>query len=61
MQALKYLVPNWMYQISLESLALADNYYRRLSGLLDWGFLRKETHHYFGSEGQKSIDPVVFF
>ena len=50
-----------MYQISLESLALADNYYRRLSGLFDWGFLRKETDHYFGSEGQKSIDPVVFF
>ena len=38
-----------------------DNYYRRLSGLFDWGFLRKETAHYFGSEGQKSIDPVVFF
>ena len=61
MQGEKHLVPKLMYQISLESLVPSDNYYRRLSGLFDWGFLRKETAHYFGSEGQKSIDPVVFF
>ncbi len=61
MQGEKDLVPKLMYQISLESLVPSDNYYRRLSGLFDWGFLRKETAHYFGSEGQKSIDPVVFF
>ena len=38
-----------------------DNFYRRLSGVLDLDFLRKETQGYYGSCGQKSLDPVVFF
>lgn len=38
-----------------------DNFYRRLSGTLDLRFLRKTTAHYYGTEGQESIDPVVFF
>ena len=38
-----------------------DNFYRRLSEVLDLNFLGKETQIYYGSCGQKSIDPVVFF
>ena len=38
-----------------------SNFYRRLKGVLDLGFLYKLTEDYYGKEGQKSIDPVVFF
>lgn len=39
----------------------SDNFYRRLSEILDLKFLYKLTASYYGTEGQKSIDPVVFF
>ena len=39
----------------------ADNFYRRLKEGLDLGWLYKSTRKYYGSEGQASIDPVVFF
>lgn len=38
-----------------------DNFYRRLSETLDLRFLRKTTAPYYGTEGQESIDPIVFF
>jgi transposase len=38
----------------------ADNLYRRLNKLIDFRFLRKATAQYYGTEGQKSIDPIVF-
>ena len=37
-----------------------DNFYRRLKDLLDLNWLYKATQNYYGAEGQKSIDPVVF-
>ena len=37
------------------------NFYRRLKGVLDLGFLYALTKGYYGESGQKSIDPVVFF
>src|SRR3954465_11923123 len=37
-----------------------DNFYRRLNELLDLKWLYKATQHYYGTEGQRSIDPVVF-
>ena len=37
-----------------------DNFYRRLKELLDLQWLYKATEKYYGSEGQKSIDPIVF-
>ena len=37
------------------------NFYRRLKEALDLNFLYKLTKRYYGAEGQKSIDPVVFF
>ena len=38
-----------------------DNFYRRLKDLLPLQWLYKETAKYYGTEGQQSIDPVVFF
>jgi transposase len=38
-----------------------DNFYRKLKDTLDLRFIRKETRHYYGTEGQESIDPIVFF
>jgi len=38
-----------------------DNFYRRLKEMLDLRFLRKITAPYYGTEGQESIDPIVFF
>jgi len=37
-----------------------ENFYRRLGKIIDFGFLYKATAKYYGREGQKSIDPVVF-
>jgi transposase len=38
----------------------ADNLYWRLNELIDFSFLYKATARYYGTEGQKSIDSVVF-
>ena len=38
-----------------------DNFYRRLKEVLDLSYLYKAVKPYYGSEGQKSIDPSVFF
>lgn len=38
-----------------------DNFYRRLKETLDLRFLFTTTAPYYGSEGQESIDPTVFF
>lgn len=38
----------------------ADNFYRRLKEQLDLRFIYPLTTQYYGTEGQKSIDPVVF-
>ena len=38
-----------------------ENFYRRLKETLDLNFLYSETQKYYGTEGQQSIDPVVFF
>jgi transposase len=38
-----------------------NNFYRRLKDRLNLSYLRKMTANYYGTEGQKSIDTVVFF
>ena len=44
----------------MEDLVPEDNFYRKLQTVLDLQFLYKKTEKYYGSEGQESIDPVVF-
>ncbi len=37
-----------------------DNMYRKLKDVIDLSFIYRSTSKYYGTEGQKSIDPVVF-
>ena len=50
-----------LYTITLEQLVPQDNFYRRLKRVLELNWLYQATIKYYGSEGQESIDPVVFF
>ncbi len=61
MQGQKHIQPKMLYQVSIDELVPTDNFYRRLGLVLDLSFIRKETEKYYGTEGQESIDPVVFF
>lgn len=61
MQGRKHLTPQLFYNTSLEQLVPPDNFYRLIDKELDLQFLYKATKDYYGSEGQQSIDPVVFF
>ena len=61
MQGRKQIEPKMMYQISINDLVPTTNYYRQLSKAIDFHFLYAATKEYYGSEGQESIDPVVFF
>lgn len=61
MQGRKDIQPKMLYQVTLHDLVPADNYYRQLDKTLDLHFLYAATKQYYGSEGQESIDPVVFF
>jgi len=46
---------------SLSAHVPVHNFYRRLKDRLDLSFLYELTRPYYGSCGQQSIDPVVFF
>lgn len=61
MQGKKHLQPKILYQISIGDLVGENNFYRQLEKTLDLSFIYKKTADYYGSEGQVSIDPVVFF
>lgn len=61
MQGKKHLTPQLFYNTSLQQLVPQDNFYRIVNQQLDLHFVYKATKPYYGSEGQQSIDPVVFF
>lgn len=61
MQGRKGIQPKVMYQVCLDDLVAKDNFYRLLNKQLDFTFLYQETEKYYGTEGNESIDPVVFF
>lgn len=61
MQGKKRLVPKLFHSISLQTLVPENNFYRRLNSVLDLQWRYKATKEYYGTEGQASIDPVVFF
>jgi len=48
-------------QFQLSERIPKANFYRQLKEVLDLDFLYGLTKSYYGSSGQKSIDPVVFF
>ncbi len=61
MQGRKEFIPQLFYELSLDRLVPVDNFYRRVNLALDLHFLYKSTQKYYGTQGQESIDPVVFF
>ena len=61
MQGTKIFQEKLFNNFQLSNHIPADNFYRRLSEVLDLEFLRKQTKTYYGNCGQKSIDSVVFF
>jgi transposase len=61
MQGKKNYTEKLFTSFQLSERVPQENFYRQLNELLDLSFLYTETKKYYGSEGQKSIDPVVFF
>jgi len=61
MQGKKDYQEKLFIRFQLSDYVPVDNFYRRLKSILDLTFLYDTTAKYYGSEGQKSIDPVVFF
>jgi hypothetical protein len=61
MQGRKKFAPKLFYQTSLENLVPENDSYRLIQKEMDFHYLYGATSKYYGSEGQESIDPVVFF
>lgn len=61
MQGKKQYAEKLFTTFQLSAYVPVDNFYRRLKEQLDLLWLYKSTKKYYGSEGQASIDPVVFF
>jgi transposase len=61
MQGRKAFEEKLFTNFQLSDRVPADNFYRRLKETLDLRFLRSLTARYYGTEGQESIDPIVFF
>ena len=61
MQGKKHYTEKLFTSFQLSDRVPPDNFYRRLSSAIDLNFIYKLTDKYYGSEGQQSIDPVVFF
>lgn len=61
MQGKKQYTEKLFTNFQLSDRVPADNFYRRLKEKLDLEFLREETKSYYGTEGNPSIDPLVFF
>jgi transposase len=61
MQGKKHYTEQLFKSFQLSQRVPEDNFYRKLRSVLDLHWLYKATALYYGAEGQKSIDPVVFF
>ena len=61
MQGIKIYQEKLFNSFQLSDRVPITNFYRRLKEVLDLDFLYADTEQYYGSSGQKSIDPVVFF
>jgi transposase len=61
MQGKKQYSEQFFTSFQLSQRVPQDNFYRRLKEILDPDWLYAATKKYYGTEGQPSIDPVVFF
>ena len=57
----KRFKPKLFYHVSLDRLVPDDDFYRKLSELLDLSYLYHLCSPFYGTTGNPSIDPVVFF
>jgi transposase len=60
MQGKKQLTEKLFTNFQLSDRVPEDNFYRRLKSVLNLHWLYKATKKYYGTEGQQSVDPVVF-
>jgi transposase len=60
MQGIKTYQEKLFVSFQLSERVAKENFYRRLKETLDLNFLYALTRKYYGQEGQKGIDPVVF-
>ena len=61
MQGKKEYTEKLFINFQLSDKVPEHNFYRRLKSLLNLNWLHDATSKYYGTEGQTSIDPVVFF
>src|SRR3954447_5025826 len=61
MQGKKQYTEQLFKSFQLSERVPEDNFYRRLKNVLDLKWIYAVTKNYYGTEGQQSIDPVVFF
>lgn len=61
MQGNKHYQEKLFTNFQLSDRVPEDNLYRRLKSILDLSFVKQATAPYYGTEGQQSIDPIVFF
>jgi len=61
MQGKKQYTEKLFTSFQLSDRVPSDNFYRRLSSAIDMRFIYQLTEKYYGTEGQQSIDPIVFF
>jgi hypothetical protein len=50
-----------LYQVSLDTLVIADNFYRKLAQTPDFQLLSKAYSKQYGYEGKEHFDPIIFF
>jgi len=60
MQCKKDYQEKLFIRFQLSNYVPQENFYRQLKSILDFSFLYQSTSKYYGKEGQKSVDPVVF-
>jgi len=60
MQGKKQFTEKMFTNFQLSDRVPEDNFYRRLKSVLNLQWLYKATKKYYGTEGQQSIDPIVF-
>lgn len=61
MQGKKDYQEELFLSFQLSEFVPEENLYRRLKDVLQLDYLYRKTAHHYGSCGQKSLDPVVFF
>ena len=61
MQGKKVYQEKLFSNFQLSNRVPENNFYRRLKEVLDLSFLYKKTELYYGTSGQKSVDPIVFY